>query len=156
MGTIKEPTQFLANRGRKPAPIRYRITNTDCWECTSHAPQPQHGHPVIRRRLLGEQMLMARYIYLIFQGSIPENLQVNHTCHSNLCINPDHLYLGTQIDNVLDTKGTSKPFGNKKVPIETRKEIIRLVRSTSMLHREIAEKFGITRSATSRIILGRI
>lgn len=45
--------------------------------------------------------------YAIFRGSIPRGLFVLHTCDVPRCVNPDHLFLGTQSDNMHDasTKG---------------------------------------------------
>lgn len=43
-----------------------------------------------------------RASYIAFKGPIPEGLIVRHTCNVKLCVNPDHLILGTHQDNIDD------------------------------------------------------
>ena len=43
-----------------------------------------------------------RYFYIQFKGEIPNGLVVRHTCNNKLCVNPDHLVLGTHKDNYKD------------------------------------------------------
>lgn len=43
-----------------------------------------------------------RKFYELTVGAIPAGLQVNHRCDNRRCINPDHMMLGTQTDNIRD------------------------------------------------------
>jgi len=42
-----------------------------------------------------------RVAYILYKGSIPKNILVRHTCR-NKCVNPEHLELGTNADNMKD------------------------------------------------------
>jgi hypothetical protein len=43
-----------------------------------------------------------RMSYIVFKGKIKKNFCVCHACDNKACINPDHLWLGTQKDNIID------------------------------------------------------
>lgn len=51
-----------------------------------------------------------RFSYKHFIGDIPEGLSVLHHCDVPLCVRPDHLFVGTQADNIADM--TSKGRGS--------------------------------------------
>lgn len=69
-----------------------------------------------------------RYSYELFLGDIPEGMIVMHKCDNPLCVNPDHLKLGTQRDNIMDcvhkgrnSRGSRAP--NAKLTEEQVREI---------------------------------
>jgi HNH endonuclease len=46
--------------------------------------------------------LVHRVSYELFVGPVPDGLCVLHTCDTPTCYNPDHLFVGTRVDNVHD------------------------------------------------------
>ncbi|SRR5712692_3899661 len=61
--------------------------------------------------LIGPLEYVHRIAYRITVGPIPKGLLVLHRCDTPLCVNPAHLFLGTQSDNLKDAnvKGRAKP-----------------------------------------------
>lgn len=43
-----------------------------------------------------------RVSYEIYKGQIPEGHHILHSCDNRICVNPEHLRTGTNLDNVRD------------------------------------------------------
>lgn len=59
----------------------------------------------------------SRMAWILTYGEIPKGLNVLHTCDNPLCCNPEHLWLGTQANNLEDMwkKGRGRgPFSRTK------------------------------------------
>lgn len=75
-----------------------KVRKTDsCWIWTGSKSKKGYGH--IR---VGNEQQAHRVSYLLFKGEIPDGLYVCHRCNNKQCVNPDHLYLGTNQQNIID------------------------------------------------------
>lgn len=54
-----------------------------------------------------------RYSWQLTNGEIPAGMQVLHRCDNKRCVRPEHLFIGTQLDNMIDMvqKGRHRPRG---------------------------------------------
>lgn len=77
-----------------------KVRKTDtCWLWTGARTRPGwHGHFHVGDRLTTAH----RFIWQQTHGSIPTGLNVCHHCDVPNCVNPAHLYIGTQADNMRD------------------------------------------------------
>jgi hypothetical protein len=100
-------------------------------------------------------VLAHRFSYELVHGLIPDGLHVLHRCDNPPCVNPTHLFLGTNADNVRDrdTKGRGAR-GTAHWNCRLTDEEVAEIRNASGLQWEIAERFGISHQAVSNIKRG--
>ena len=79
-----------------------------CWEWK--ASKNEFGYGVFRHK---NETLSHRISYQLINGNIDDDDQVLHKCDNPSCINPDHLWLGTHVENMQDkvNKGRSRKIG---------------------------------------------
>ena len=92
-----------------------------------------------------------RISWLINRGQIPYEMEVLHTCDNKICVNPDHLYLGTQAENNRDriTRFNGKVAGRPKKFSIQEIDVIKDLYRSGMLQLNIAEQFNTTASTIS-------
>ena len=111
----------------------------------------------------GKQVRAHRYMYEKYKGVIPDGMMVLHTCDTPRCCNPEHLFLGNQIDNMGDAKekgrvgyktfyGDSHP--RSKITMQQAEEIKELYKSGKYYQKEIGSMYGISQAVVSKILLG--
>lgn len=95
-----------------------------------------------------------RFSYAFFKGD-PAGKFVCHKCDNRRCVNPDHLFLGTNQDNIDDAKNKGRKLGRSKaLATEQVNKIIELL-NEGYSTRAIAAKIGTSASTVSRISLNR-
>ena len=75
-----------------------KVTSTGCIEWPRSIGNNGYG----RLRANGKLWLAHRYTWTLLVGEIPANTHVLHKCDNPKCININHLFLGTDLDNTLD------------------------------------------------------
>lgn len=100
--------------------------NSGCWLWDGATVPTSYGDiPRGSFGIGGRPMLAHRASYLLFIGEIPEGLSVCHKCDTPLCVNPDHLFVGTHLDNMADMTAKGRHFA-ARYP-ERAKEVARKV-----------------------------
>jgi len=90
-----------------------------------------------------------RIAYRMEVGPIPESMQINHTCDNRICVNPRHLYCGTQLDNVRDI--VRRERHNCAHPPEKVLEIRERYEKEDITQEQLAEEYNTSQSVVSRI-----
>lgn len=127
-----------------------------CWEWKG---APLQNMPYGRLRVRGIQVKAHRYAYELTHGPIGDTkIMVCHKCDNPICVNPDHLFLGSAAENMRDmiAKGRhrgGRVLGGVKVTPEARAEI-RAARDGGEPVRSIALRYNISTTYAYDIVSG--
>ena len=99
----------LSNKDRLLSKITINNEN-NCWEWQGCTIKDNYGMIMFK----GEQYLTHRLSYELFFGEFDKNLCVCHKCDNPICINPEHLFLGTHQENMTDMKNKGRAYSSLK------------------------------------------
>lgn len=126
-----------------------------CWEWQRSIDNSGYG----RVNIDGKIWLTHRLSWTIHNGPIPKTtsgrgMSVCHKCDNPKCINPDHLFLGTDKDNVHDAIHKNRRADQKGMNNPNRiltEQDVRDIRSMPGPHRVIAARYGVSKYCIDEI-----
>lgn len=112
-------------------------TPLGCWEIGAG----DRHHRYTRIRTPGRRVRGHRLAWEVAYGPIPPGLGVLHRCDNPKCVNPEHLFLGTQKDNVHDAIAKGRFRYGPKLTAEQVAEI----RRSPETHGEAGKRYGVSK-----------
>jgi hypothetical protein len=94
--------------------------------------------------------------YEMFKGPIPDDLCVLHTCDQKPCIQPVHLYIGTNGKNTQDALERGQhPIGERHGRTPLLEADVRMIRASDESHAELGRRYGVTPQSIAAIRYGK-
>jgi hypothetical protein len=137
-------------RSRKSESVKDRFEDKifyspdGCWYWTGSTNGKGYGNFQLDGKLIGSH----KASYILYKGGINDGLLVCHTCDVPLCVNPHHLFLGTNKDNAQDKakKGRSHKMKGEDHPLSklSTKDIleIRSLYKNGVKSKELAKRYN--------------
>jgi len=140
-----------------------------CWEWTGTL----HGNGYGQATRFGRHVYPHRLSYELHYGAIPDQMMVCHACDNRLCVRPDHLFLGSHNDNMVDMarkrragrhsspasygKNVRPPIkrGENANGVKLTEADVRAIRQRAgngVMFKAIANEFGVTPENVSQIV----
>jgi len=125
-----------------------KLSESECWVWSGSKNAKGYG-----MLPTNNEQLAHRVSYRLFKGEIPAKTMVLHHCDNPTCVNPSHLYLGDNKQNMIDmiSRDRAKPRG--KPPTLSKEQVMLIAESTDTV-KSIAEKFNTSISSVRLIKSG--
>lgn len=146
-----------------------RVQKQDgCWTWQGKQSPYGYGLLMVHRRT----KFAHRFVYELTYGAIPDGLYVCHHCDNRLCVRPDHLFLGTNQDNLADMVAKERHqhgathwlrrqperafFGTRNAQARLTPEIVQEIRDRyaagGVLQKDLAREYGMSKMSISLIV----
>lgn len=159
----------MAGKRKKTVPERFwpkvaKIEDaTSCWNWTASLTDLGYGQFAINPGASNANTRAHRVAWELTNGPVPEGLSVLHHCDNRKCCRPDHLYVGTQAQNVDDMMSRDRWGGavgedspHAKLTAEDVIEIRRLHATGQWTMAALGRKFGVVYQLISKIVHRKI
>lgn len=169
-GYIKgKPKQFIYNHHYRASSDAEKFwskvviaDDNECWLWQSSLSKDGYGMFKTCHDYQRKSFRAHRYAYELHNGPIPDGLLALHKCDNPTCVNPNHLFLGTQQDNIDDM--IAKGRDNMAVPCPgernaaaklTEAQVIEIRRRKAAGESgySLAKEFGVIQATISKIVL---
>lgn len=135
---------------------RVNVNENDCWIWKGSKHRQGYGNVTYKEKL----ELAHRVSWMIYYGEIPEGIKVCHHCDEPSCVNPAHLFLGTQLDNMADC--IKKGRFTRNIPKTRRIKLnfdqvqeIKMLNEKGITRKELQEKFNVGQTCIAKILQGK-
>lgn len=130
------------------------VTECGCWFWMGRLNIDGYGGIGVK----GKSLLAHRASWEAFRGPVPDGLCVLHQCDIPCCVNPDHLFVGTQLENIADRtnkrRGKNQRMPGEKHPLaRLTANDVRAIRSSAESQYALAERYGVDQAHISAIQL---
>ena len=126
----------------------------DCWMWTGKTTVDDYGcfHATIN----GQRAYKAhRASWMLRIGKVPRGRLVCHSCDEPLCVNPDHLWLGTHEQNQLDMQRKGRQVrGEQHGCAKLTEQQVIDIKTSDLTIKELSEQYGMHNSHIGRILNG--
>lgn len=153
-----EPIRYISGHNRRLSPREHTLNpETGCWEWARSLNGSGYGTYYNKGKKDGAH----REYYRRYRGEIPPGMFVCHKCDNKKCVNPDHLFLGTNSDNIRDMVAKGKFVGwdkrgeNGPAAKLTEGQVLDIRKrysEGSARQVDLAREFGILQGSVSNII----
>jgi hypothetical protein len=150
---------------QEPLEIRFwrfvdKRSDNECWPWTGNKNLRGYGRFSVGKKIQGSEGAHRVSWKLHNNQEIPHKMHIMHKCDNPICVNPNHLVLGTAKENTHDMiakgrKRTVAPVGDSNGKAILNAEKVRLIRSSKLNHAELGRQLGVSPSCIRGVRSGR-
>jgi len=128
---------------------------TQCWIWQAHIADG-YGKFTVCYNGIAKKVRAHRFAYELTYGTVARNISVCHECDNRKCVRPDHLFLGTNSDNVSDRDAKGRQARGISHGLAILKELdvkqIRVLYKKGWTQQKLAKRFVVCQSLISDIV----
>lgn len=134
------------------------VPESGCWLWVGSVGQSGYGR--FNTGVKGKMVPAHRLSYEMRNGPIPPGMFICHKCDTRLCINPDHLFVGTPAENMADMRRKGRSLtGEKNVNAFLSDPVIRGIHKMyeeGLFVAEIANEVGVTIPTVNNVLSRKV
>ena len=126
--------------------------DNNCWEWIGAT--NEYGHGLLT--ITGKTVMAHRLSYEYHIGPIPHKMWVLHNCDTAGCTNPNHLYLGNRVKNVVDMLNRKRQaFGERNHAAKLTDKIVSDIRKSKLTNKQLAVRYSVTDQTIAKARSGK-